>query len=53
MMTNDEEEALDPDALEELLDTEDELDEEPEDEESLIDEFGAGGDEELKARDWE
>jgi hypothetical protein len=57
MMVNEDDEGekeISGDALDELLDTETEDDEELDPEaKDTIDEFGAGIDEDLKSRDWE
>jgi hypothetical protein len=56
MMTHDEDEAekISEDAVDELLDAEDDIDDlEDEDEKDMTDEFGAALDEDTKSRDWE
>ena len=55
MMAHDEDETaeLSPDAVDELLEAQDEEEEEVEEPADTIDEFGAGGDEDIKTRDWE
>jgi hypothetical protein len=58
MMVNeddDSEKAVSDDAVDELLDTDTELDEDELDPEAkeTVDEFGAGLDDDVKARDWE
>ena len=53
MIDEDETESISADAVDELLDVEEEEDELEPELKDPIDEFGAGGDEELKSRDWE
>jgi hypothetical protein len=53
MIDEDDADKISEDAVDELLDTEDEEDELDFDLKDSIDEFGGGGDEDLKSRDWE
>lgn len=53
MIDEDDADKISEDAVDELLDVEEEEDELDLDLKDPIDEFGAGGDEEIKTRDWE